>query len=73
MEDLLVKMWQRQDRRGKESRKGYLWCAECGRVELPIEGGDLCEACLPRVNRQEADRAEARRRAESGQTEDDDD
>lgn len=70
MEDLLVKMWRNQDRRGKRSRDGYLWCAECGRVELSIEGGDLCGACVPRVNKQEANRAEARRRAESGQTED---
>jgi hypothetical protein len=70
MEDLLVKMRRNQDRRGKQSRDGYLWCAECGGVELSIEGGDLCGACIPRVNKQEAARAKARRRAESGRTED---
>lgn len=68
MEDLLVKMWRNQDRRGKAARAGYLWCAECGSVELPCDGGDLCKACIPRVNKKEYDALEARRRAESGQT-----
>lgn len=68
MENLLVKMWRNQDRRGKGASEGYLWCAECGAIELPCEGGDLCESCIPRVNKQEQNRLEARRRAESGQT-----
>ncbi len=64
--NLLVDLWKRQDRRGKESREGYIWCAECGGVELSIEGGDLCRGCVPRVNKQEENRLEARRRAELG-------
>lgn len=44
------------ERRGKLASDTTMWCSECGRVELPLDGGDLCDRCIPRVNRQERER-----------------
>lgn len=64
----LANHWQEQGRKGKGVRPGYLWCNHCGRVELPTDGGDLCDGCIPIVNAIEARHLEAlRKQSTAGQ------